>query len=76
MFDKSGSGTFNVDYDGRTVTLKKGEYYTQSKLKSLFKISDKDWDKENDMLKDALSNSPITPTTREKKEMPDSYWDY
>lgn len=72
---RSGSGTFKIE----NVTLKKGEYYTQSKLKSLFKISEKDWDDENDQLKDILSDIEamgISVDPHEKKEMPDSYWDY
>ena len=73
MFGRNSTDK-TVEIDGKTFDT--GKWYTQSKLKSTFKISDKDWDKENDELKNILATCPLPVESREKKEMPDSYWDY
>lgn len=73
MFGRNSTDK-TVKIDGKTFDT--GKWYTQSKLKSTFKISDKDWDEENSQLKDILASCPLPVETREKKEMPDSYWDY
>ena len=79
--DKYTEYMFGRNSTDKTVTINNktfdtGKWYTQSKLKSTFKISDKDWDEENSKLKQILTDWGGDYDTREKKEMPDSYWDY
>ena len=69
---------FTEDFKGANGTIKKGSY-KQSQLKSKLGVScksytDDDYDEYVDALEDALSGAKYT--TREDKEMPDSYWDY
>jgi|GEM_PF-6478975 len=69
---------FTEDFKGAKGTIKKGSY-KQSQLKSKLGVScksytDDDYDEYVDALKDALKG--VDYSTREDKEMPDSYWDH
>lgn len=74
MFGRNSTDK-TVEIDGKSLRSPASGTLRASSM-STFKISDKDWDKENDELKNILATCPLPVESREKKEMPDSYWDY
>ena len=74
-------GDHVIEFNGETEEIEHRKAYSKSKLKSMFDISDSDWDEEEDQFDDLLDaiddQTPLDRKTRtETKEMPDSYWDY
>lgn len=78
--DKYTIYTFEDNYTIKGIAFKKGDDFSQSSLKSKFKISNgnylDDYDAANDELSNLLSDAGADTKTRDSKEMPDSYWDY